>query len=130
MPETPTSIPVIGDAEIVRRLETVRPVVMHAGRLWWIEIPDVRNTAFTWEPRRTAIAAGLRYVGSVRTLHTYGAPVLFKPSIAEVLAQIPDRPDIAAFLVEGPEDVADLNREHAALDAGFHVATTLLFARE
>lgn len=69
------------------------------------------------------------YLTEIRTLHTYGSPCFFKPSVAEVLAQIPDDmlEGVVAFETRGPSDVADMNRESEALNAGFHVARTRLY---
>jgi len=65
-----------------------------------------------------------------RTLHHYGHYALFKPSVAEVLAQIPfeyvTKTDF--FYLEGPDTADDLNKELLALDAGFHVAMCTLYS--
>lgn len=72
----------------------------------------------------------MREVSRINTYHTYGHPAMFKPSIAEVLAQIPDDllGSVSAFEVSGPGHVDDINREREARDAGFHVAETILYA--
>lgn len=56
---------------------------------------------------------------------------IFKPSIAEVLAQIPEEliEQTVAFETIGPADADALNKERDALNAGFHVATTRLYGR-
>jgi hypothetical protein len=57
---------------------------------------------------------------------------MFKPSIAEVLAQIPEEhlEQVLAFeIVDSPNNVDDLNAEREALNAGYHIATTRLYKR-
>jgi hypothetical protein len=75
-------------------------------------------------------AEGLVAAKTVITLHTFGYQGIFKPSIAEVLAQAPDDlHEYIAFSIAGPDDVDDLNRDRAALDAGFRVATVTYYRR-
>jgi hypothetical protein len=63
-------------------------------------------------------------------LHRYGYHGFFKPSIAEVLCQMPAGLDADFFEVIGPETAEDLNNELDALKAGFHVATTIFYKRK
>lgn len=58
-----------------------------------IKLPrDLRRTAYTWdpEPEPGGMAEGIEQYAHIITYHTFGAPSLFKPSVAEVLAQIPE----------------------------------------
>jgi hypothetical protein len=79
---------------------------------------------------------GTGSTGLIRTLHRYGAPSLFKPSIFEVLAQLPpwshDRDLVAAFKTEcstrPTSEWTDIECE--AMNAGFHLAYTTLYARK
>ena len=52
---------------------------------------DRRNTAYTWSPkfiRRARLAWGNGMDATIPSFHSYGAPSLFKPSLAETLANI------------------------------------------
>ena len=71
----------------------------------------------------------MKEVARIRTLHTYAYYGFFKPSIAEVLAQIPSHlvDSVIAFETKGPGDADDLNDDRSALNAGFHAATTILY---
>lgn len=60
------------------------------------------------------------YLPEIRTLHTYRAPCSFKPSLAEVLAQIP-----AAFL-DQVVAFETLTRD-VDMDQAVHVTTTKLY---
>lgn len=134
---TTFQIPEISDAKLAILLRRLTPLVEYAGALWTIKLPDPRRVAFTWNPIRIDRALDLEETVWIRTLHRYGAPSFFKPSIAEVLAQIPsalvnwpgDLSSLAAFSVKGPDTQADLMKNSDALNAGFHVATTTLYRR-
>ncbi len=124
------AIPPISYERVIELVEGIHPVVKHDERLWYIESVDPWKTAFNWDPTLRREATDLEPLQTVRTLHTYGAPVFFKPSIAEVLAQLPeDIAGVVAFSVRGPADADALNTELEALNAGFHVATTTLYRR-
>ena len=76
--------------------------------LFEIEQVDLRKTVYTWNPKpigepRNNIAC----FDIIRTYHSCGHPSLFKPSVAEVIAQIPkdivDR--VVAFEIINAEDM-------------------------
>lgn len=93
----------IDDQDLASMAERIRPIVrfsvsnydtLEAGEMsptglpFWIEIPNLRSIAFTWEPKPLHAAHQLTQATHLITYHKYGAPALFKPSIAEVLAQL------------------------------------------
>lgn len=52
---------------------------------------DPRRTAFSWDAPTSRVVQVLERIGEpVETLHTFGAPAFFKPTLAEVFAQMPD----------------------------------------
>jgi hypothetical protein len=122
-------IPKITNERLNELVARIKPVVKNGKELHYIASCDLRNTAFTWDPVLGQTAGRLMKLRTVRTLHTYGYYGFFKPSVAEVLAQIPeDLVDKAiAFETIGPEDADALNKEKEALDAGFHVADTTFY---
>jgi hypothetical protein len=131
-------IPEITDERIEDLLHRMWSVVRfsdgnqdRSGELYYIHSVDARSIAFTWDPYPTDLATDLVELARIQTLHTYGYHGMFKPSVAEVLEQIPEEylDETVAFETHGPETVHDLNREHDALDAGFHVAETILYRR-
>jgi hypothetical protein len=121
-------------------------VVHKDGAFWQVALPvpkagqtlahTLRITAHLWEPQLLPLVPGLLELARVRTYHTfsyYGISYYgrFLPNIAEVLAQVPR--DLLAFVqafevVDGPQTADDLNRERAAAEAGYHVATTVFYA--
>ena len=129
---TELSIPEIADARLTELLQSIKPLVrVNPTGLHYIEPCDPRKVAFTWDPTPTTPANDLEPICTIRTLHTYGFYGFFKPSIAEVIAQIPEALliETVAFETRGPQDRDDLGKESAALNAGFHVAQTTLYRR-
>jgi hypothetical protein len=118
---TPQRIPDMPKAAISRLAKRIRSVAVRDGDLWEMAQPDPFTTAFTWDPDWQAPARNLVELVTVRTFHTFGAPSLFKPSKAEVIAQIPVGliDQVVAFATDDPQLV----------DGGrFHAATTVLYA--
>ncbi len=127
-------IPEIPEKRIRELAERIKPVVEFQGRgPCYIKPVDLFEVAYTWDPSPARSARGLKALCDITTYHTYGYYGFFKPSIAEVLAQIPKEhlDKVVAFQIVGsPQDSGDLNRELEALNAGYHVATTRLYVRE
>ena len=126
------TIPPIDDDTIARMLETVRPLAFDSsGVLCTMDPVDPRNMSFTWAPKGLQpLPFAVVEAQRVRTLHTFGYFGLFKPSIAEVLAQLPaDLSGVVGFSIKGPADIRDVFKESDALNAGFHVAETTLWRR-
>lgn len=128
-------IPEITDERLKELMDQIKPVIEFDGAKHYIRKCHPRNEAYTWDAKKAAKAPPLKEVASIRTYHRYGHPSMFKPSIAEVLAQVADQvpeealADIIAFeIVKRPMEAKDLNEEKRALNAGFHVATTVLYA--
>lgn len=130
-------IPKITDEELSSRAERIKPVVREQRKLsgdvlYYIKPVDLKTVAFTWDAKPDKRAKGLKPIATITTYHTYGYYGFFKPSIAEVLAQIPEQylKDVVAFETNGPDTVQDLNRHQTELDDGYHVAQTILYGKE
>jgi len=127
-------IPEVSKQYIIELAERIKPVVQFAfGGKCYIKPVDLFKIAYTWDPVAADKATGLKLLCDITTYHTYGYHGFFKPSIAEVLAQIPAEhlDKVVAFeIVKSPNDVDDLNREQEALNARYHVATTRLYVRK
>jgi hypothetical protein len=102
------------------------------GELFYIKDVDARNVAFPWSPTRVNKADDIVSFRETVTYHTWGYYGFFKPTIAEVISQIPedalDR--TVAFLTIGPKDCDEMNKHIEELNDGYHVAKTILFERE
>lgn len=124
------AIPEIGDFRLRKLGRIIKPLVRSDGELYHIEPVDYRSIAFAWDPKLTEQAQGLNEVATIPTLHTYGYYGLFKPTVAEVLAQIPReiQNQVEAFEVLGPRDRGDLSKQWDVVNAGFHLAATVLYS--
>jgi hypothetical protein len=102
-----------------------------AGELYYIMPVNARGIAFPWSPKRDVLAEGLIEIARITTLHTYAYHGFFKPTIAEVLSQIPEEylGQVIAFETHGPETADDLNSEWELLNEGYHVAETILYGK-
>ena len=90
---TEVTLPDFDHAQIVALAKRIKPLV-HAGNGFaTIKPVDLFGVAYAWDPKPVALVqrADLVEVAVIQTLHTCGHPVMFKPSIAEVLGQIPDK---------------------------------------
>mgnify|MGYP005841829801 CR=1 FL=1 len=126
----PIGIPEISDEELRRRADKIKPLVYRDGALHFIQEPNLRGTAFMWDPALNGKAPEMREVARITTYHAYGYPA-FLPTIAEVLTQIPENlvGSITAFEVYGlGAHTNDLHMERKARNAGFLVAETILYA--
>lgn len=128
------SIPKISNTELAELAKRIRPIVRkesRGNRPFYIKVgPDLRGTSYLWDVKYEKEAKGLFEFATITTLHTYGYHAFFKPSVAEVIAQIPPeyRDRVVAFeITNRPKSIEDLNKEKVALNQGFHVAVTALY---
>lgn len=79
----------ISDEELEFRMRKMKPAFMVDGKLTFMVVPHPRDVSFTWEMIPLETAVRWREAGRIETHHRCGYIGLFKPSIAEVLAQVP-----------------------------------------
>lgn len=93
----------ISDGQLNSWMEHLTPLIKSGGQLCRFKLPDLRNSAFTWAPEELEAVTDIEgwiEVSRGQTQHSCGHPVFFKPSIAEVVAQIPDDGRIAGFYLD------------------------------
>lgn len=97
------NVPEINDTKLNSLCERILPVVRKNGALYYIEPVDPRKTSYIWSPTITTEATGLKEFIKINTIHKCSYYGFFKPSVAEVLAQIPDDilDKICAFEIDG-----------------------------
>lgn len=138
------TIPTISDEELLRRYERIRPIChLDDGRISGFRnytLEELRHRAYTWDFDDVINGPIYEYDELAPTIYsdfgclfTYGHPGLFKPTVAEVLAQI----DMslysfsAAFeIIDRPQTVDDFYRtplHKVVFEAGYHVATVRLY---
>ncbi len=129
-------IPEISDQRLSELSQQIKPVVREGvfkkgeGIVYtpfYIENVDPRRESFLWKPKHTSEAVGLVKFDEILTYHTYGYYAFFKPSIAEVLAQLERK-----YSPEELSKVVAFETNYVGLDPTYeyHVARTTLFAKE
>ncbi len=124
------TIPEISDEELTRLYKLIRPIFHRRHTPYYYALSNPRDTAFNWN-KPAGKAPKLIEHKRIRTLHRFGYHGIFKPSVDEVIAQMSaeDRLVVIAFETHGPETADDLNRHGIELNAGFHVAETVLYRK-
>ncbi|PWU22642.1 hypothetical protein C5B42_05380 [Candidatus Cerribacteria bacterium 'Amazon FNV 2010 28 9'] len=133
-------IPEISNERLAELAARIKPVVFvrygkigESGVLRYIgPISDLRGESFLWDPSLQEEAVGLIPVAEITTYHTFAFEGFFRPTIAEVLAQIPPKwvMDAIAFeIVEYPRSLEDMQKHPEMMRRGYHVATTRLYKK-
>jgi hypothetical protein len=127
-------VPEMSDLRILELAQRIKPVVTFEEEgCCYIKPVDMFSESFTWDPEPASKATGLKLLCDITTYHPYGYYGSFKPSIAQVLLQIPSEHlgKVVAFeIVKHPETADDLDPESEIFNSGYHVATTRLYVRE
>lgn len=136
------SIPEISKKELLARYKRIKPIVEIEGKKYFLreftesELTDISYIWNKHEDKREEVNMDL-YIPCVmkdfECIHTYGYPGLFKPSIAEVLAQIPQHEVqfIDAFeIVEFPSTASDFAKNQIVFDNGFHISKVRLYTSQ
>ena len=124
-------VPEITEEKLMCLVYKIIPVIRKGNKLYLIELPDLRNTAYTWEPKITKESDTLEEVTRIKTNHYCGYYGFFKPSIAEVLAQIPEDliGKIDAFEIIGDIDSGTDTEVKIFNEGNGHLATTILYKK-
>jgi len=91
------------------------------------------HTAFLWSEEAGKEVTDLKPLINIKTFHRWGYYGFFKPSVAEVLAQIPKKylKQVVAFrIINHPENSNDLNEDKILYGTDLHVATTRLYVHD
>lgn len=136
------TVPKIGEEELKRRYERIKPVITLDGKLHRFreytvrELREISYFARRTEDVRERLPADVLEVWEghdFSCIHSYGYPGLFKPSIYDVLAQLSqnDLALVKAFeIIDHPKEATDFYRtsfENIAFNNGFHVSTVRLY---
>lgn len=136
------SIPKISKEELNKRYDTIKPIVDLDGKKYLLrdfteeELKKYVYTSNVTQDKREIVNMD-KYVSLVdydfECLHTYGYYGIFKPTIAEVLAQIPE--DLASLvcafeIIEKPETLEDLMKNKIVFNNGFHISKVRLYCKE
>lgn len=90
------AIPKLSDEEFAKRLAMFKPMMFVPHPVsgqpvpWYMEEVNPHNIAFTWDPKPSKQINQWKEVTRIETYHTCGYIACFKPTIGEVLSQIPE----------------------------------------
>ncbi len=121
------SIPEISDEKLQELCARIVPVTRIKKDLWHIKPADLRKRSFICNPEPTEKAEDLKHLQDIKTCHVSMNPTFFTPSVAEVLAQIPEEliGEVVAFeIVEFPK-FDDISKNE-----GYDQAITRLYGRK
>lgn len=133
-------IPKISDEKLEDLVDKIKPVVRCSKFLYtdtvelnpegdllcYLEDVDPRVDNFVQKPKLGKIAEGLKHFKTIKTYHKYGVPVVFSPTVAEVLAQIPEKylDKVVAF------ETIYYGLSHENLVDDYHVTVTRLYKKK
>ncbi len=133
------SIPDISDEELLRRYQKIKPIVEVGGVKYFLREfskKELKNQSYINEVEKDIVKkVNMRlFVPCIgqdfECIHKYGHPMFFKPSIAEVLAQIPEgQVDfVDAFeIIEFPQVDNELIINKIVFDNGYHISMVRLY---
>lgn len=131
----------ISETRLNELMETIKPLVRFKGAnldpeilidlrqddmglLYNIEPVDGRQTSFLWEAVPMKFAGFIKRFYACVTLHTWAYYGFFKPSVAEVLAEVQDIPDVVNRAI-GFEIISDGNPR--SIIGQYHIATAIFY---
>ena len=135
------SIPEISKEELLARYERIKPIVKLEGKRYFLSNfteDELTKSSYIWMIKErlgeefdiTKYSPMPQY--DFECIHKFSMPNLFKPSIGEVLAQIPNLvlDVVCAFeIIQKPESETDLYRNRIALENGFHTSIVRLYRK-
>ena len=95
--EIKLTVPKLEDEELLRRYNRVKPVVEHNGKKYFIreyDLEDLKNRSFIWfldEDLEEEVNSGMLVPIAHADMHCLhdSSEITFRPTVGEVLAQIP-----------------------------------------
>ena len=126
-------IPKMSSEEIARWYATIKPIVGHDTYLRELSVKELTDVAYTWLTKPTDYAdkvdfTKLSVLEDRKMLHGWGYYGNFKPSVGEVIRQIPKEylEKVVAFeIIDGA--IAMNSTFNDELNAGFHVSIVRLY---
>ena len=135
------SIPDISKEELLARYKRIKPIVEIEGKKYFLREfteEELSGISYIWDvakDKRELVNMNEyapRWCRDFECIHKYGYHGLFKPSIAEVLAQIPelDLDYVDAFeIIEWPKTAEDFSKNKIVFDNGFHISKVRLYTK-
>lgn len=139
------TIPEISPDELAKRYAQVKPMIRIDNQLHWMRdytLEELSNMSYRFAGKKDAREAVPEDFlvpmpeHDFTCLHTYGYHGFFKPSVAEVLAQMSEEAASIACafeIIDSPRSVEDFYSSQftrTALERGFHVSTVRIYRRK
>ena len=136
------SIPDISKFELLDRYERIKPIVEIGGKKYFLRdfrAKELINHSYlaNVDEDKGELVDMSKFVALMdrdfECIHNFSYPALFKPTIAEVLAQIPQRDlkyAVAFEIIERPNAVEDFLKNRIVFENGFHISKVRLYARK
>ena len=135
------SIPKLPEEDLIYRYMHIKPVITVNGKLHYFRdftLEELSRISFLWNKNNVGAEVAEDELEvwenhDFPCIHAYGTPLMFKPSISEVLSQI-NREDVnrvkAFEIIESPESAADFFKDALTaiiFEQGYHVSTVRLY---
>lgn len=140
MSQIAIQIPPMSKKEICELYRRIKPIVRIDEVPYYMREfspSDLTEKSYIWNRGEDkTVPANMEELETImdnKTLHKYGYHGLFKPSIGEVISQIPKDvlEKVVAFeIVYSPESWDDFNRYIDEFNAGFHVSSVRLYSKK
>lgn len=131
------SIPEMSTNEIVRWYGTIKPIVCHNGNLMSLDklLPfELVNDCFLshriFDSKVDISTLGI--LADIKMLHSYTVPTYFKPSVGEIIRQIPEelrKATVAFEVIYSPYGQPDFDIFKDEFDEGYHVSIVRLYQK-
>lgn len=123
----------LSDEKLSKLNDRIIPIIEKDGKKYTCKkkysLTDIKQTSYIWADEdftKEVDVSNLKILSHVKMLHKYSYPGFFKPSIAEVLSQIPEKflNDTVAFeIIDTYQMCGD------AFDDGYHTSSVRLYGR-
>ncbi len=92
----------VPDDRLNELIKNIKPLIFKNDKIYSFIIPDLRNVAYTWEPKGLKkVKKEYKVVAIGTTVHSCGYYGFFKPSIEEAFYHLPDEyENINAFYID------------------------------
>ena len=135
------SIPNITEEEMIKRYKKIKPIVEIGGDKYFLRDFDgneLTGISYIWNAQRDVREKVNmdEYIAleeeDFECIHKYGYYALFKPSIAEALAQIPaNLANIVDLfeIIEEPKTAEDFCKNKMVFESGYHISKVRLYVK-
>lgn len=89
------------------------------------------KSAYLWEIGGWDVCPEPVVVAQIWTLHSFGYHMFFKPTIGDVVSQVPGKllGSFDSFTTRGPRNASELNLTYEYVEQGYHLSLTTLYNR-